>query len=244
MTGYQIKLPKFEGPFDLLLFFIERDELDIYDIPIAKITDDFLDYVHQMEALNIELASDFILTASTLMRVKARMLLPRRTEGVGQEGDDPREELTRRLVEYKRFKSVEGELRDLEENRSKKFSRGNIDEDISRITEIHGQHTELHNLSLFNLLKSFNKVLDRFEQEADQTPHTIIKYPYTIEMQKEFLTDIVAKNESTSFQRIFVDCENKIQAIFTFLALLELLQQHVVTIKSGVGYNNFWLEMK
>ena len=104
-TTYNIKLSQFEGPFDLLLFFIERDELDIYNIPIAKITDDFLEYIRHMEALNIDLASEFILVAATLMRIKAKMLIPRKP--IDEEGNevDPREELVQRLLEYKRYKS-------------------------------------------------------------------------------------------------------------------------------------------
>ena len=104
--SFEIKLPLFEGPFDLMLFFIERDELDIYDIPISKITNDFLDYVHHLENLEIEVASDFILFAATLMKIKSRMLLPR--PEVNEQGEvvDPRVELVRNLLEYKKYKSV------------------------------------------------------------------------------------------------------------------------------------------
>src|SRR5215207_774536 len=101
---YKIKLAQFEGPFDLLLFFIERDELDIYNIPITKITKDFLDFIHSQESLNIELSSEFILFVSTLMRIKAKMLLPRKeTDAQGNE-IDPRQELIDKILEYRRFK--------------------------------------------------------------------------------------------------------------------------------------------
>src|SRR3954468_2322331 len=104
--NFEVKLPLFEGPFDLLLFFIERDELDIYDIPISKITNDFLDYVHHLETLNMEVASEFILVAATLMRIKAKMLLPRpQIDALGNE-IDPREELIAHLLEYKKYKSI------------------------------------------------------------------------------------------------------------------------------------------
>ena len=108
---YQIKLPQFEGPFDLLLFFIERDELDIYNIPITKITNEFLDFIHQSEALNIELSSEFILFISTLMRIKAKMLLPRKE--LDQQGNeiDPRQELIDKILEYKKFKQAAAETR-------------------------------------------------------------------------------------------------------------------------------------
>ena len=122
---FLIHLPQFEGPFDLLLFFIERDELSINDIPIHKITTEFLDYIKHLERLNIEVASEFILVAATLMRIKAKMLLPRKE--VDEQGNeiDPREELVQQLLEYKRVKDVVEAFKDLEANRSLKYARGN-----------------------------------------------------------------------------------------------------------------------
>ena len=124
--SYEIKLPLFEGPFDLLLFFIERDELDIMDIPISQITNDFLEYVSDLEKLNIEVASEFIVVAATLMRIKSRMLLPRLS--VDDEGNeiDPRDELVEHLIEYKKYKSVINDFSDLENDRLSKSSRGNL----------------------------------------------------------------------------------------------------------------------
>src|ERR1700758_2827751 len=122
--SFEIKLPQFEGPFDLLLFVIERDELDIHDIPIAKITDDFLNYIHQMSSLNMELASEFIYVAATLMRIKAKMLLPR--YAAEEDGElDPKAELIRKLAEYKKFKLICEEMRPMEEDRLKQEKRGN-----------------------------------------------------------------------------------------------------------------------
>lgn len=123
---FEIKLPQFEGPFDLLLFFIERDELDIHDIPISIITKDFLDYIHSMTQLNIEVASDFILVAATLMRIKAKMLLPRKELDEFGNEIDPRKELVDRLLEYKRYKEVITDLSSLEDGRQLKIQRGNI----------------------------------------------------------------------------------------------------------------------
>ena len=124
--SYTVKIQQFEGPFDLLLFFIERDELDINDIPIAKITNDFLEYIRHLEKLNVDVASEFILLAATLMRIKAKMLIPRKP--LDEEGQeiDPRQELVERLLEYKRYKSVLDELREMEEDQAGKFGRGNV----------------------------------------------------------------------------------------------------------------------
>src|SRR5215203_5154255 len=114
---YQIKLPQFEGPFDLLLFFIERDELDIYNIPITRITRDFLDYIHHQEKLNIELSSEFILFISTLMRIKAKMLLPRKDVDDAGNEIDPRQELVNKILEYKRFKEASMQMAEMEAER-------------------------------------------------------------------------------------------------------------------------------
>ena len=131
--SYKIKLPEFEGPFDLLLFFIERDEVDIYDIPISSITNDFLAYLKQLEELNIDTASEFILVASTLMRIKSKMLLPRRE--IDDQGNeiDPRQELVERLLEYRRYKAVLDDLRALEKQRSEQHHRANLVYEIQEI---------------------------------------------------------------------------------------------------------------
>src|SRR5919106_5279033 len=123
--SYQIKLPQFEGPFDLLLFFIERDELDIYNIPISKIIKDFLEYIHQGERLNIELSSEFILFVSTLMRIKARMLLPRKELDAQGNEIDPRQELIDKILEYKRYKEATARMADMEAMRMLMVRRGN-----------------------------------------------------------------------------------------------------------------------
>src|SRR5207253_5146159 len=132
---YQITLPQFEGPFDLLLFFIERDELDIYDIPISKITNDFLEYVHHLEQMNVEVASKFILVAATLMRIKSKLLLPR--PQLDEQGNeiDPREELVRHLMEYRKYKSVVDQFHKMEESELLKEKRGNIMKELRQLAE-------------------------------------------------------------------------------------------------------------
>ncbi len=135
METYTIRLTQFEGPFDLLLFFIERDELDIHDVPIAKITKDFLEYIQQLESLNLDVASEFILVAATLMRIKAKMLIPRKE--LDEEGNeiDPREELVQKLLEYKKYKSVIDEMSQLEEDRHYRFTRGSVSAELRDIAE-------------------------------------------------------------------------------------------------------------
>ena len=185
--SFEIKLPLFEGPFDLMLFFIERDELDIYDIPIFKITNDFLDYVHHMENLEIEVASDFILFAATLMKIKSRMLLPRPVLNEQGELVDPREELVRNLLEYKKYKSVVEELSALELDRMSKEKRGNLVKELQELSKVEDVEAELQHLDLYKLLHVFQKCMSRLAARADEPTHTIIQYPYTIEQQKAFV---------------------------------------------------------
>ncbi|WP_185263928.1 segregation and condensation protein A, partial [Elizabethkingia anophelis] len=153
-TNYEIKLAQFEGPFDLLLFFIERDELNIHDIPISKITDDFLAYIQHMQSLNIELASEFIFVASTLMRIKAKMLLPRPELDENENEIDLKKELVQKLVLYKQFKEICEELKDLEDRRSKFYERGNteIDLKIARETKAQTIDEELSSFDLYKLM--------------------------------------------------------------------------------------------
>jgi len=151
-SSYQIRLSQFEGPFDLLLFFIERDELDIYNIPIHKLIKDFLDFIHSKETLNIELSSEFILFVSTLMRIKAKMLLPRKE--LDEQGNevDPRQELVNKVLEYKRFKEASARMAELEEARMQLIRRGNLHRELLQIGEESGEGTEIQSISLFKLM--------------------------------------------------------------------------------------------
>jgi segregation and condensation protein A len=241
-VSFEIKLPLFKGPFDLLLFFIERDELDIYDIPISDITHDFLDYIHHLEKMNIEVASEFILVAATLMRIKAKMLLPRpELDELGNEVD-PREELVAHLLEYKKYKSIIDEIASLEEGRLQKEKRGNIVKELKGLSEVNNVEAELQDLDLYRLLKVFERVMNRFEEEKNKPIHKVQQYPYTIEGQKEYIMSRLKSADKVSFLNIIEDSPSKIAVIYNFLSILELLQLHIVTIHIGLGFNNFWIE--
>lgn len=240
--SFEVKLPLFEGPFDLLLFFIQRDELDIYDIPITRITDDFLEYIHQLESMNIEVASEFILVAATLMRIKAKMLLPRPV--LDEEGNeiDPRDELVKHLLEYKKYKSVLSSLQEMELDRSLKEPRGNIISEIRTLSAISNVEAELQDVTLYKLLLSFQKVMVRFEQEQQRPVHEVTEYPFSIEGQKNMLLGMLISEQRLSFLDIINRDSHKIAVIFNFLAILELLQLGKITMHLGLGFNNFWIE--
>jgi segregation and condensation protein A len=240
--SYNIKLEHFDGPFDLLLFFIERDEIDIQNIPIFKITSDFLEYIKKLEVLNIELASEFILFASTLIRIKAKMLIPRKeTDEFGNE-IDPRKELIDKILEYKRFKEAAEEMKMLEADRMLQFKRGNMISELHQVGEAMSEGSELQSLSVFKLYQSFEKVMKRMQIRLANPQHVVVKYNYSLEGQREFLLDWTKKDKKIAFERIFQSCENRIHAIFNFLALLELVQQKYLGILIGEGRNNFILE--
>ncbi|MFZ1675804.1 MAG: segregation/condensation protein A [Saprospiraceae bacterium] len=239
---YNIKIEAFEGPFDLLLFFIERDELDIYDIPIAKITDDFLGYVHTMENLNIDLASEFILVAATLMRIKAKMLIPRKDVDENGQEIDPREELIQRLLEYKSYKEITEDLRRKEESRSMSFPRGNVEIELQSLAEEALADAELESLTLYRLLQAFKRVMERFEYQKLHPVHTIIQYTYTVQEEQTSITFKLQLKPRLEFMDVFSGCENRIHAIITFLALLEMINSQIVRMIAGDTVNNFWIE--
>ncbi len=241
-SSYQIRLSQFEGPFDLLLFFIERDELDIYNIPIHKLIKDFLDFIHSEETLNIELSSEFILFVSTLMRIKAKMLLPRKELDESGNEIDPRQELVNKVLEYKRYKEASVRLAEMEEQRMKSIRRGNLHRELLQIGEESGEGTEIQSISLFKLMKTFEKVLLRLQVRNNQPRHTVVQYNYTIESTRQQMIDLVSRERIVPFEKIIESCENRIHAIFLFLSILELIQLRYMNILIGEGRNNFILE--
>jgi len=241
-ANYQIKLEQFEGPFDLLLFFIERDELDIYNIPITKIINDFLDFIHNGEKLNIELSSEFILFVSTLMRIKARLLLPRKEIDASGNEIDPRQELIDKILEYKRFKEAAAQMAEMEAMRMLMVKRGNLQREIAEIGEEASEGTEIQNITLFKLMKSFEKVMQRVHDRQNKPVHTVVRYNYTMEGSRDYMLDYVSKEKTVAFEKIFDNCEDRIHAIFLFLSILELSQQKYMKLLVGQGMNNFIVE--
>lgn len=241
-SSYQIKLEQFEGPFDLLLFFIERDELDIYNIPITKIINDFLTFIHQGEKLNIELSSEFILFVSTLMRIKARLLLPRKELDASGNEIDPRQELIDKILEYKKFKEAAIKMAEMEAERMLMIKRGNLQREIALLGEEASEGTEIQNITLFKLMKSFEKVMLRLQERQNRPVHTVVPYNYTMEGSRDYMLHMLEKEKTVSFEKVFEICDNKIHAIFLFLSILELAQQKYMRLSVGQGMNNFIVE--
>jgi segregation and condensation protein A len=241
-TSYQISLPQFEGPFDLLLFFIERDELDIYNIPIKKIIDDFLAFIKQSEDDNIELSSEFILFISTLMRIKAKLLLPRKELDDQGNEIDPRQELIDKILEYKKFKEASIKMAELEKERMFMMKRGNLQNDLHAVGEEAAEGTEIQSISLFKLMKVFEKVMQRLHDRQNKPQHVVYRYNYTMEETREHVLTLTAREKTVSFEKMFDVCQDRLHAIFVFLTVLELVQQNYMSIIIGEGRNNFIIE--
>ena len=220
MAEFKIRIPDFEGPLDLLLFFIKRDELDIYDIPIAHITREFLSYIHLMQMLDLELAGEFIVTAAMLMQIKARMLLPKTESEEGDEGIDPRTELTQRLLEYKRFKDAAASLEQRESDWSKVYTR---ETEVTPELPPDDQPL-LFDFHLFDLLAALKDVLNR-------VPDAGIEITAEAVSITDKIATILARLESVDsllFADLFDGSTTKAHIIATFMALLELMKNRIV----------------
>ena len=241
---FEIQLPQFKGPFDLLLFFIERDELDIYDIPIHTITAEFLDYIHKMEAFNIEVASEFILVAATLMKIKAQMLLPRKH--VDEDGNeiDPRAELVQKILEYKKYKEISEYLHHLEEEQALKVKRTNAAQELKEIADIYKTELELESLNVTKLFKVFERLLHQKRMREDNTRHEVAELKYSIEQEKIAILSKLSDVKQLDFEALFADITSRLHAIYHFLSILELVQEAKIQIVIGESQNNFWISMQ
>lgn len=217
---YRIQLPNFEGPFDLLLYFIRRDELDIYDIPIARITEEFLSYVKVMKLLDLELAGEFILMASNLMYIKARLLLPKPKDENGDAIEDPRTELVQKLLEYKQIKEASEEMRVMEETNRNFHERLYYPNDESN-------EVVYTNTTMFDLLTAFKNAVDRLDNAVQE--HVVELIPISVEEQKVELVRIINVKGRVKFLEFMKD-KPKSFIVVTFLALLELIRSNELFI--------------
>lgn len=237
---YKVQLKNFEGPLDLLLFFIKRDELNIYDIPIYHITREFLDYIRLMEELDLEVASEFIYMASMLMSVKARMMLPQEPSDDDEiDEHDPRYELVQKLLEYKRYKEMAEKLTVIDENTRQKYFRGFYDAD-----EVDKQASgeALKDVTLFDLMSAFRKVLS--DLKTQNTYHRIEKVETTVEEQTEFIHRILRERGRTSFREICMEAGNRIVIVVAFLAVLEMLKEQQINLFIGDSPTDFYIDHK
>lgn len=232
---YSVRLQNFEGPLDLLLFFIKRDELDIYDIPIASITQEFLEYVKVLELLDLELAGEFIVMASMLVQIKAQMLLPREESAASVLGDidddDPRAELVRRLLEYRRFREASESLALSVENQRYVMYRN-----VFEAEEIHAAETGAYrNATLFDLLKALKRAIERAPDKPD--PHVVTRFPITVEEKSEEIMHTLGQRPAVRFFEL-IGGLTKMHIVVTFLALLELAKLHRIIVRQDERFDD------
>ncbi len=226
--NYSINLEVFQGPMDLLLYLIKKEEIDIYDIPIARVTEQYMQYIELMQTLNLELAGEYILMAATLIRIKSRLLLPR-DEGDGEE-HDPREELVAALLEYKKFKEAGEILREKRILEERVFVPPPIDGNIRQKEKV----VLIDNTTLFDLMTAFREVLERAKQEK---MYEINPEESTVEDRVEHIIEYLKARQSATFMELFSDIRRKSVAILTFLALLELVKLHRITVRQSLPFS-------
>lgn len=239
-TSYKVRLPKFEGPLDLLLFFIKRDELDIYDIPITGITQEFLDYLRLMQALDLEVAGEFIVVAAELCQIKAKMLLPREERPDGTEEEDPRADLVRRLLEYRRFKEMSQELSSMSEEQRKVYYRQFFKQDDKSTNVVEEEENLLKNVTMFHLLNAFKRAMERAPRI--KRTHDVEMIPVTIEEQSEIILSSVSLRGELNFSDLFVEfltggdvddlpSSVRLRVAVTFIAVLDLVRNRLVALR-------------
>jgi segregation and condensation protein A len=230
---YKIRLNNFEGPLDLLLFFIKRDELDIYDIPISYITTEFMKYLQLLEQLDLDTVGEFILMASTLMQIKVKMLLPKEFNEKGEE-IDPRADLVAALLEYKRYKEMAEELSINESNARKLAFRSNFDMDNKESIPELG--VLLKNITIYDLMKAFKKAVESVPQKVF---HKVELFNVNIEDQINYIMDLLIARNEINFVELVKGMTDKLRIIVTFIAMLELVKAGKIGLKESQNFNDF-----
>ncbi len=236
--AYQVRLDIFDGPLDLLLFFIKRDEIDIYDIPIARITKSYLSYLDMMRQLNISVAGEYIRIAATLMRIKARMLLPQPAPEGDEDYEDPRNELVQMLLEYKKFKEVSENLQVMEAEQRQHFPRKT---DLSYIdTEVHPDEV-LSDVTLYDIMQTFQRLLAEIPEPVT---HNVKRFNTNIKKQSEYLLQRLREHGEILFSDVIKELKEKIPIIVTFIALLDLMKRQQVSVKQSDTFADLYIESR
>jgi len=234
--SYQIKIEKFEGPLDLLLFLIKENEIDIYDIPIALITKQYLEYIELMQTLDLEMAGEFILMAAILIQIKVQTLLP--SPSVAEEEiEDPRTELVKRLVEYQKFKEASSALSSFEEEQRKIFSRAFFDAaDRDSEGDLEREFT------LFDLITIFHEALKNVNPPL--SPHSVKKVDVTVDQRMGYIISFIKDRDRCAFSELIAGEARKLVLIVTFLAILELMKRGQIVVRQRKLYSDFWIQRR
>lgn len=232
---YQVKVDKFEGPIDLLLFFIQRDKLNIYDIPISHITKEFLGYMKMMEFMNIDLGGEFVYMASLLMKIKAKMLLPLSDEDEGQI-EDPRIPLVQRLLEYQQYKKVSEDLHEQYERHSVHYPKGC---EMEFNIQHYPNHELLYNTSLFALSSIFQELIGRL---PDVNPYELHEESIHLDEQIAFLWEEINAVQHLNFNNLIPIMKTRLRLVVTFMAILEMLRTNQIIVEQDKPFGDIILK--
>lgn len=232
---YSVSLPKFEGSLDLLLHLIKSNKIDIYDIPIALITNQYLEYLDIIKELDLDIASDFMVMAATLIYIKSRMLLPpdETAEDVLSQGDDPRKLLVERLLEYQAFKEASHRFKEMEEKRGEAFSRSYIDDS----SDSADSSLFLSEISMFDLMEAVKKILQDVSSKSAEISRDLL----TVKDRMAFIMEKIQGESAVAFQDFFSGQETRIEVIVTFIALLEVLKMRIAKAFQKEEFGNIWI---
>jgi segregation and condensation protein A len=223
--SYKIKLDNFEGPLDLLLYLIKKNDIDIYDIPIATITDQYLEYIEMMKLLDLEFIGEFLVMAATLMQIKSRMLLPQEPSLEEEAPLDPRDELVKRLQEYQVFKDIAEQLKDKEIQRQELYKRP-IDQALTK--ELKEEAKEVYfEANLFDLINAFTKALRKFKEEP---VYELVKEEFTVEQKIHDILHLLLKESRVLLTDLFQAARNRLEVVVFFMAILELIRLREIKV--------------
>ncbi|EOD01080.1 segregation and condensation protein A [Caldisalinibacter kiritimatiensis] len=242
---YNVVLETFEGPFDLLYHLIEKNEVDIYDIPISQIADQYIEYLETMKDLDLEITSEFLVMAANLLQIKSKMLLPKNNEKQQEEQEeiDPRDELVKRLIEYKKYKNAAKSLKKKENIQSKIFFKPK--EELGDI-DVKEEQLMLEGIKLIDLMNAFNKIVKKKTQENTEINNIrkIQRDEITIEECMENLKEYICKNNKVRFEELFKEKQTNNNIVVTFLSILELIKLKFITVKQDSNFGEIIIQLK
>jgi segregation and condensation protein A len=238
-VDYKVKLEVFEGPLDLLLYLIKRDEVDIYDISIERITKQYLEYMEAFQVLNIDVAGEFIVMAANLLYIKSRTLLPKDQQMAEEdaEDDDPRWELIRQLIEYKKFKEAAGMLRSREAMQDQLFPRFPVVPELAPADNL-----LVEEVGIFDLINAFQKILKRLDKDKPEDLREIFEENFTVGDKIDYLLKVTGGGVPVRFEECFAEAAGRAEIVVTFLAMLELIRLKQIRVRQENHFSEIWIE--
>ncbi len=232
-TTYSVRLDKFEGPLDLLLYLIRKNEIDIYDVPIARITRQYLDYIEMMRLLDLDVAGEFVIMAATLIRIKSKLLLPRKDD---EFEEDPREQLILALLEYKKYKEASGHLKNLETKERDILTRSDFS-----IVDTSPQEEFVLEATVFDLLTAFKRVMEEYSREDH---HDVVREDIKVEDRIDDIITFLRDRGGATFRELMPEAPIKMMIIVTFVAILELIKQNTIYARQSAQLGEIRVYLK